>query len=118
MSLIRYEGNGRMSKAVIHNGTVYLCGQVSAGENVKDQTLKTLEKVQDLLEKYGSDKRHILSALIHIKDMSFFSDMNDVWDAWIEDGFEPVRTCVEAKMAREDLLVEVTIIAAVKDSGK
>ncbi|RQD69634.1 MAG: RidA family protein [Tindallia sp. MSAO_Bac2] len=116
MSIFRYEGNGRMSKAVVHNGTVYLCGQVSGGEDkdIKVQTSETLEKVENLLEKYGSDKNHILSATIHIKDMSQFKDMNDVWDNWIKDGFEPVRTCVEAKMAREDLLIEITVVAAEK----
>ena len=27
MSIQRYEGNGRMSKAVVFNNTIYLCGQ-------------------------------------------------------------------------------------------
>ena len=40
--------------------------------------------------------------------------MNSVWDSWIEDGFAPARACVEAKMARECLLVEISIIAAIK----
>ncbi len=31
-----------------------------------------------------------------------------------EDGFEPARACVEAKMAREDILVELSFIAEVK----
>jgi len=46
--------------------------------------------------------------------MKDFADMNSVWDAWIEDGNEPARACVEARMARESLLVEITIVAAVK----
>ena len=46
--------------------------------------------------------------------MNDFADMNSVWDAWIEDGFEPARACVEAKMARECLLVEMSVVAAVK----
>ncbi|WP_434797773.1 hypothetical protein [Terrisporobacter vanillatitrophus] len=50
MSIQRFEGNGRMSKAVVFNNTIYLCGQ----------------------------------------------------------------TCVEAKMAREQLLVEMSVIVAVK----
>ena len=40
--------------------------------------------------------------------------MNSVWDAWVEKGFAPARACVEAKMAREALLVEISIVAAVK----
>ena len=62
-----------------------------------------------------SDKKHILSATIYLKDIDAdFKDMNSVWDAWVEKGFAPARACVEAKMAREALLVEISIVAAVK----
>ncbi|GAA0223171.1 RidA family protein [Metaclostridioides mangenotii] len=114
MEIKRYEGTGRMSRAVVHNNTVYLCGQTHAEGDVKEQTEEVLKKVEDLLNKYGSDKNHILSANIYLRDMKDFADMNSVWDAWIEDGNEPARACVEARMARESLLVEITIVAAVK----
>ena len=42
------------------------------------------------------------------------ADMNSVWDAWVTPGCEPARACVEARMARESLLVEMTVTAAVK----
>lgn len=115
MEIKRYEGTGRMSRAVVHNNTVYLCGQTCGDvDNIKEQTKGVLKKIEDLLEKYGSDKKHILSTTIYIKDMSLFQDMNEIWDAWVEDGFEPARACVEAKMAREQILVEMSVIAAVK----
>ncbi|MGL6104941.1 Rid family hydrolase, partial [Romboutsia sp.] len=43
-----------------------------------------------------------------------FADMNSVWDAWVAKGHEPARACVEARLARECLLVEMTVTAAVK----
>jgi len=115
MTIQRYEGNGRMSKAVVHNDIIYLCGQVGNTEgDIKEQTRETLEKVEKFLVQYGSDKDHILSAVIHLKDIGLFSEMNQVWDNWIQNGSEPARTCVEAKLASEKLLVEVTVIAALK----
>lgn len=114
MEIKRFEGTGRMSRAVVHNNTIYLCGQTHAEGDIKEQTDSILAKIDDLLNKYGSDKRHILSVTIYVKDMSDFADMNNVWDEWVEDGFEPARACVEAKMARESLLVEMSVIAAVK----
>jgi len=116
MEIKRFEGTGRMSRAVVHNGTVYLCGQTcgDADKNIKEQTKIVLEKIEDLLNKYGSDKNHILSTSIYLKDMALFQEMNEVWDAWVENGFEPARACVEAKMAREEILVEMTVTAAVK----
>ena len=114
MEIKRHEGTGRMSRAVVHDNTIYLCGQTSDKEGVKSQTAAVLEKIEDLLNKYGSDKRHILSATIYLKDITMFQAMNEIWDAWVEAGHEPARACVEAKLAREDLLVEISIIAALK----
>lgn len=114
MSIERHEGNGRMSNVVIHNNTMYLSGQVCAEGDIKEQTAGVLAKVENLLNKYGSDKENILSITIYLKEMKDFADMNSVYDAWTIDGFEPARACVEAKMARETLLVEMSVVAAVK----
>jgi enamine deaminase RidA (YjgF/YER057c/UK114 family) len=71
-----------------------------------------LEKVDELLEQAGSDRKHILSATVYIKDMQYFIQMNEIWDNWVPKGHAPARACVEARMAREDLLVEISIIAS------
>ena len=104
----------RMSKIVIHNDTIYLCGQVAkdANEDISAQTTTMLEKVDELLEQAGSDRQHILSATIYIKDMQDFSAMNTVWDNWVIEGHSPARACVQATMARPELLVEISVIAA------
>ncbi len=112
LKIERYEGTGRMSRAVVHNNTMYLCGQTSRAEGAAAQTAEILKKIEDLLLDYGSDKQHILSATIYLKDIALFNEMNSVWDAWIENGHEPARACVEAKMAAPELLIEVSIIAA------
>ncbi len=114
MEIKRFETQKRMSRAVVHNNTVYLCGQVAkdSTKGIKEQTITTLEKVDELLESVGSNRDKILSATIYIKDMSMFQEMNDVWDNWVNEGFAPARACVEAKMAREELLVEVSVVAA------
>lgn len=116
MTIKRSETNKRMSRAVIHNETIYLCGQVAkdSTKGIKEQTLTMLEKVDVLLEQSESDREHLLSATIYIKSMDDFSEMNEVWDNWVPEGHAPVRACVQANMAREELLVEISVIAAVK----
>jgi len=106
----------RMSKIVIHNNTVYLCGQVAkdSTQGIAEQTQTMLDKVEDLLIEAGSSREHILSATIYIKDMAHFQQMNAVWDDWVIEGHSPARACVQASMAREELLVEISVIAAVK----
>ncbi len=115
MSSITREGTAqRMSKIVKYNGMIYLCGQVAdnTDEPIGSQTENMLAKVDALLEQAGSDREHILSATVYIRDMKDFAGMNAVWDAWVPEGHAPARACVEARMARPDLLVEVSIVAA------
>ncbi|PQJ85185.1 RidA family protein [Aliivibrio sifiae] len=112
----RQETKQRMSRIVKHNGTIYLCGQVCADatKDIVEQTQTMLDKVDLLLEQAGSSREHMLSATIYIKDMKDFAEMNAVWDAWVPEGHAPARACVEASMAREALLVEISVVAAEK----
>ena len=115
MEIIRSGKTDRMSRIVKHGNTVYLCGQVAKNydDDIKGQTKTTLEKIEELLNKAGTKKENILSVTVYIKDMSMFSSMNEVWDAWTDKENPPARTCVEAKMAKEEILIEMTVIAAV-----
>ena len=116
MSIQRQDTNQRMSRVVIHNDTIYLCGQVckDATKGITEQTATMLEKVDELLLQSGTDREHLLSATVYVRDMKDFAEMNDVWDAWVPEGRAPARACVEARMARPELLVEISVVAAVK----
>ena len=111
----RIHTSERMSKIVKHNGVAYLCGQVGAGDSVTAQTEDCLARVDALLLEAGSDREHILQAVIWVADMADFQEMNAVWDAWVPEGHAPARACGEAKLARDVLKVEVIITAAIKD---
>ncbi len=116
MTIERLETKQRMSRIVKHNGVIYLCGQVcaDASQGITEQTQTTLDKVDVLLEQAGSDRKHILSATLYIKTMQDFAQMNEVWDNWVPEGYAPARACVEASMARESLLFEISVVAAEK----
>ena len=74
MTITRMETRQRMSRIVKNNGTIYLCGQVAenASAGIQEQTHTMLAKVDALLEQAGSDREHILSATIYIRDMKDF----------------------------------------------
>lgn len=108
----RQEIGTRMSKIVKHNGTVYICGQVGAGDTVTEQTQDCLARVDALLKQAGSSREQILQAIIWVADMADFAEMNAVWDAWVPEGHAPARACGEAKLARPELKVEVIVTAA------
>lgn len=114
MHIERHDVGTRMSRAVIHNDTIYLCGQVAEDRkaDITGQTETMLAKVDALLESLGSNRQHLLSATLYLKDMSLFEEMNRVWDAWVPEGCSPARACVEARMASPELLVEISVMAA------
>lgn len=113
MTITRLQTGQRMSKIVIHQNTVYLCGQVgNAEDDVAAQTAEALARVDALLEEAGSDRTRILQTTIWLADMADFSAMNKVWDAWVPEGHAPARACGEAKLARPELKVEVIVVAA------
>ena len=111
----RHHTGPRMSQIVTHNGTVYLAGQVGHGDSVAEQTRDCLAEVDKLLEDAGSDRDHILRAILWLADLDRdFAAMNEVWDAWVPEGHSPARAAGEAKLATPDYLVEVIVTAAIK----
>ena len=117
MSIERKQSSERMSKIVIqNNATIYLSGQVAddVTMGIQEQTTSCLKKIDALLAEAGSDRNHILSTTIFLKDMHNFAVMNEVWNAWVADGEKPARACVQAHMAREAILIEICVIAEVK----
>ena len=110
----RFETGPRMSQAVVHNGTVYLAGQVANDPkpSVAEQTTQILAQINKLLAGAGSDKSKILSATIYLIDIKTFGEMNGVWEKWASQGNTPARATVEAKLAAPAYLVEIAVIAA------
>ena len=54
----------------------------------------------------------MLSANIWLTDIKTWSQMNEVWDAWVSPGNAPARATVEAALAAPGLSVEIMIQAA------
>jgi enamine deaminase RidA (YjgF/YER057c/UK114 family) len=111
----RFEVGPRMSEMAIHNGTVYLAGQVAhdASQDIGGQTRQVLDGIDALLARAGSDKGRILMAQIFLADLKDFSGMNAVWDAWVMPGQTPPRATVQATLARPEWRIEVVVTAAV-----
>ena len=65
MDIQRLKPGRRMSQAVIHNGTVYLAGQIGApGEDIAAQVRAILATIDDLLAQAGTDRSRLLQATI------------------------------------------------------
>jgi enamine deaminase RidA (YjgF/YER057c/UK114 family) len=79
MEIKRLHVGKRLSETAIHNGTVYLAGQIAddTTQDIAGQTREVLGHVDRLLAEAGSDKTRILSCQIYIADMAHFPGMNE-----------------------------------------
>ena len=114
MSIQRINVGKRLSEAVVHNGTIYLAGEVpdDTSKDVTGQTEEVLAKIDKLLKQAGSDKSKLLSAQIFLPDMKDFAGMNVAWEKWVVPGQTPARATIEAKLASPAYKVEIMCIAA------
>ncbi len=114
MAVQRLHVATRFSEVAISGNLVHLAGQLASDTSldIKGQTQQTLDFIDQFLADAGTDKSHIMSVTIFLKDIeNDYAGMNEVWDAWCSDIQALPRTCVEAKMYKPEVLVEMTVVA-------
>ena len=119
MSSIERVGGGpySFSQSVVHNGVVYLAGQVAGADGfskpVREQIKMVMARIDELLAGAGSDKTKMLSVTVLLKDIADFGVLNEEWDAWVDHDALPARATFQAPLAAPDVLVELVVTAAV-----
>jgi enamine deaminase RidA (YjgF/YER057c/UK114 family) len=110
----RFDVGTRLSEMAIHNGVVYLAGQIPEDPNlgIEGQTREVLEAIDRLLARAGTDKSKLLMVQIFLVDLADFEGMNRVWDAWVVPGHTPPRATVQANLASSKWRIEVVATAA------
>ena len=110
----RFDVGARMSEMAVHQGVVYLAGQIAedASADARGQTEQVLAAIDALLARAGSDKTRILRAQIFLADIADFAAMNAAWDAWVVPGQTPPRATVQAALAKPEWKVEMVVTAA------
>jgi enamine deaminase RidA (YjgF/YER057c/UK114 family) len=111
----RFDKNERLSRIVVHNGTVYLSGLTADDKNTdtSDQTKQILQKADTLLERAGTDRSKLLCAQIWMKDVEDFDAMNKAWVTWLDGAEPPARATVGATFALPEIRVEIQFTAAI-----
>jgi enamine deaminase RidA (YjgF/YER057c/UK114 family) len=115
MTIKRLNVGKRLSEAVIHNGIVYLAGEVpdDTSKDITGQTEEVLAKIDKLLASAGTDKSKLLTTQIFLPDMKDFAGMNAAWEKWVVPGQTPARATIEAKLANPAYKVEIMCTAAI-----
>lgn len=111
---------GPYSQAVVHNGVVYLSGQIAIDPatnqliegDVVAQTHRVLVNLKAVLEAAGSSLDAVLKTTVFLKDMADFPKMNEVYGQYFSAN-APARSTVQAAKLPRDVAVEIDAIAAV-----
>lgn len=97
---------------------VFISGQGSpqSEEDIKEQTLVTLNKIKKIIEAGGGKVSNIVNATVFLKNISEFSEMNAVYKSFFdENGISksyPSRVTVEvSNLPLPSMLVEISAIA-------
>ena len=113
---------GPYSQAVVHNGRVFVSGQIpidpksnilQSGQTVEQQTRRVLDNLKAVLEAAGSSLDKVLKTTIYLKDMGTFNDVNMIYGQYFTANW-PARATVEVARLPKDVLVEIDAIASVE----
>ncbi|MFA9458049.1 RidA family protein [Halalkalibacter sp. AB-rgal2] len=112
---------GPYSQGVVVNNMFYSSGQIpltATGEliqgTVEEQTHQVFKNLQAVLKGAGASLETVVKATVFIKDMNDFPLINDVYGEYF-DKHKPARSCVEVARLPKDVLVEIEVIALVKE---
>ncbi|MEG1380939.1 MAG: RidA family protein [Ruthenibacterium sp.] len=106
--------NGRRAQSVAYNGILYTAGITSTdlAADITGQTEDVLHMIEHLLAQAGTNKSRVLSANITLADMADYGAFNALWDLWVVDGFEPVRSVTGGALAVPEYRIKISVIAA------
>ncbi|MFC3331520.1 enamine deaminase RidA (YjgF/YER057c/UK114 family) [Paenalcaligenes hominis] len=120
MTIKRVGMGPRMSKAVVHNGVVYISGQVpqqTLTQGFEAQVKEVLHLIDTILSSVGCSRASLLSVSVSLADVGDFDVLNAVWEDWIDPENKPARITVGATLTSPEFKVEIGAIAAAKDSS-
>ncbi|HEX8431992.1 MAG TPA: RidA family protein [Longimicrobium sp.] len=114
---------GHYSQAVVHQGVVYVAGQLPVRPDrradeeplsIEEQTERALRNVEAILNAAGSGLDLVLQMTVFVADMSLWSRVNEVFARVLGD-HRPARAIVPTPDLHHAYQIEIQTIAAVRD---
>ncbi len=116
------EPKGHYSPAVVHNGLIFVSGQLPrnavTGEvetgAIERQTELALRNVEQILLAANSDLNHVLQMTIYVSEMELWDKVNETYASVLGE-HKPARAIVPVKDLHFGTKIEIQAIAAVKE---
>ncbi len=112
---------GHYSPAVIHNGTIYVSGQLArvlgepadfAPEGIAAQTTQCLLNAESILKAAGSNRESVIRTTIYVSDITDWGSVNGAFAEFFGD-HKPARSIIPVNKFKSGFLIEIDIVAAV-----
>jgi 2-iminobutanoate/2-iminopropanoate deaminase len=113
---------GHYSQAIVHNGLVYVAGQLpidpATGERktgpIEEQAEQVLRNLRAILQAAGSDLDRVLKMTVYISDIGLWGKVNEVYARMLGE-HRPARAVVPVNELHHGFKIEIEAIAALKD---
>lgn len=114
---------GHYSQGIVHEGLVYVSGQLpvdpSTGERqtgtIEEQTRLALENVAGVLRAAGSDPSQVLKCTVYVANIDLWDRVNTVYAEFF-GAHRPARAVVPTKDLHFGFLIEIEAVAALLGS--
>ena len=112
---------GHYSQAIVHDGVVYVAGQLPIDPqnrnrtvgSIEEQTERTLRNVEAILVAAGSGLDRVLQMTIYVSDIELWAGVNVAY-ARVMGAHRPARAVVPVKELHYGYQIEIQAIAAVR----
>src|SRR5882724_1839297 len=113
---------GHYSQAIVHNGFVYVSGQLAIDPansekklgSIEEQTEQVLNNIGAILLAAGSDLNHLIKTTAFIADNDLWGPVNETYKKVLGD-HKPARAVIPTKELHYGFLIEIDAVAAVID---
>ena len=112
---------GHYSPGVVHNGLVYVSGQLPMDlktrepftGSIEEQTELALRNVEAVLHEAGSDLDHVVQMTIYVSDIELWGRVNETYARVLGD-HRPALAVIPVKDLHFDTKIEIAAIGAVR----
>ncbi len=110
---------GHYSQGVVHNGLVFVSGQLSVDPktrekklgSIEEQTEQALNNVHEILKAAGSDWSKVLKMTVYVADINHWEAVNKVYTRILGE-HKPARAVIPTGALHYGFLIEIEAVAA------
>jgi len=113
---------GHYSQAIVHNGLVYVAGQLPINpdtsekvlDSIEDQAEQVIKNITAILEAAGSSLNQVIKTTVYISDIQLWDRVNQVYTRHFGD-HRPARAVVPTRPLHFGFQIEMEAIAAIEN---